>query len=154
MKLFQLKKRLSQLNAKLRLFVKWGVSRLKKYDVIHKILKLEEKIERLEQANVPAKQEKQATKNDFSKKPNQKMFKALFAKFESSSVSIPAFCEDEENPSKISINFQSGAISIINYYQLPSDYYRQNYRRKFKNPEVSAQLHALYAAIGVTLLKL
>lgn len=151
MSLSQLKKRLSQLNAKLRLFIKWEVSLSKKYRVTIQIIKLEEKIEKLEQSQaLPNKKKIQSPKEDFSKKPNAKIFKAFLDKFENSNIIIPKFSEDDETPPKIWVKFKSGEISIINYQILPNNYYF-NYLGKKKNPETSSQLHALYAAIGQTL---
>jgi hypothetical protein len=148
MKLSTLQNRLSQLKAKLRLFVKQSVSRSKKYGLILQILKLEAKIEILQQSSASLKkQKKQKNKEDFSKRPNPKTFRAFLNKFESSIITIPDF-EETEYPQKILIEFPSGEISIINYYQLPSDY-----RRNRKKPDMSADLHGLYAAIGQTLVK-
>lgn len=151
MSLSQLKKKLSQLNAKLRLFIKWEVSLSKKYRVTIQIIKLEEKIEKLEQSQaLPNKKKIQSPKEDFSKKPNAKIFKAFLDKFENSNIIIPKFSEDDETPPKIWVKFKSGEISIINYQILPNNYYF-NYLGKKKNSETSSQLHALYAAIGQTL---
>lgn len=151
MSLSQLKKKLSQLNAKLRLFIKWKVSLSKKYRVTIQIIKLEEKIEKLEQSQaLPNKKKIQSPKEDFSKKPNAKIFKAFLDKFENSNIIIPKFSEDDETPPKIWVKFKSGEISIINYQILPNNYYF-NYLGKKKNSETSSQLHALYAAIGQTL---
>ena len=148
-----LKKKLSQLNAKLRLFIKWKVSTSRKYSLICQILKLEARIENLEQSQaLPVKDKKQSPKKDFSKKPNAKIFKAFLDKFENASVVIPEFSEDDDTPSKLSIKFKSGEILIINYQILPSNYFF-NYRGKKKNPEMSSQLHGLYAAIGAILAK-
>jgi hypothetical protein len=140
MKLSTLKKRLSQLNAKLRLFIKWKVCRSKKYRVICQILKLEAKIKKLE------------AKNRFNKIPNQKIFKAFRDKFENSTIIIPEFNEDDENPPKLSIKYISGEISINNYQVLPSNYFFKYWGKK-KSPEISSQLHGLYAAIGAILAK-
>lgn len=158
MKLSTLKKRLSQLNAKLRLFLRWntakgisnyGSRRVRK--AIFQILKLEAKIENLEQSQaLPNKKKIQSPKEDFSKKPNAKIFKAFLDKFENSNIIIPKFSEDDETPPKIWVKFKSGEISIINYQILPNNYYF-NYLGKKKNSETSSQLHALYAAIGQTL---
>lgn len=151
MSLSQLKKKLSQLNAKLRLFIKWKVSLSKKYRVTIQIIKLEEKIEKLEQSQaLPNKKKIQSPKEDFSKKPNAKIFKAFLDKFENSNIIIPKFSEEDETPPKIWVKFKSGEISIINYQILPNNYYF-NYLGKKKNSETSSQLHALYAAIGQTL---
>ena len=68
------------------------------------------------------------------------------------SVVIPEFSEDDDTPSKLLIKFESGEILIINYQILPSNYFF-NYRGKKKNPEMSSQLHGLYAAIGAILAK-
>lgn len=151
MSLSQLKKRLSQLNAKLRLFIKWEVSLSKKYRIIIQILKLEEKIEKLKQSQaLPNKKKIQSLKEDFSKKPNAKIFKTFLDKLENSKISIPEFNEDDETPPKIWIKFKSGEISIINYQILPNNYYFQYFGKK-KNLEISSSLHGLYAAIGQTL---
>lgn len=151
MSLSQLKKRLSQLNAKLRLFIKWEVSLSKKYRITIQIIKLEEKIEKLEQSQaLPNKRKNQSHKEDFSKKPNAKIFKAFRDRFENSTIIIPEFNEDDENPPKLSIKYISGEISINNYQVLSSNYYFE-YRGKKKGPEISSQLHGLYAAIGQTL---
>ncbi|MCA2720198.1 hypothetical protein [Microcystis sp. M169S2] len=158
MKLSTLKKRLSQLNAKLRLFLRWNTAKgISNYgsrrisDAIFQILKLEAKIEILEQSQaLPNKRKNQSHKKDFSKTPNPKMFKAFQDRFENSTITIPEFSEDDENPPKLSIKYTSGEISINNYQVLPSNYYFK-YRGKKKNLEISSQLHGLYAAIGVIL---
>lgn len=159
MTLSTLKKRLSQLNAKLRLFLRWNtVKGISNYgsrrvrDAIFQILKLEAKIENLEQSQaLPNKRKNQSHKKDFSKTPNPKIFKAFRDRFENSTIIIPEFNEDDENPSKLSIKYISGEISINNYQILPSDYYFKYWRKK--NPEISSQLHGLYAAIGAVLAK-
>lgn len=145
MTLSTLKKRLSQLNAKLRLFLRWNTAEgISNYgsrrvrDAIFQILKLEAKIKKLE------------AKNRFNKKPNSKIFKAFRDKFENATISISEFNEDDEYPCKISIEYLSGTISINNYQILPSNYYFE-YRGKKKVPEISSQLHGLYAAIGAVL---
>lgn len=151
MSLSQLKKKLSQLNAKLRLFIKWKVSLSKKYSVSIQIIKLEEKIEKLEQSQaLPNKRKNQSHQKDFSKIPNPKIFKAFRDRFENATISIPEFNEDDETSPKIWIKFKSGEISINNYQVLSSNYYFE-YRGKKKSPEISSQLHGLYAAIGQTL---
>lgn len=159
MKLSTLKKRLSQLNAKLRLFLRWndaesisnyGSRRVR--DAIFQILKLEAKIENLEQSQaLPNKRKNQSHKEDFSKKPNSKIFKAFRDKFENSTIIIPEY-ENDENPPKLSIKYLSGEISINNYQVLPSNYFFKYWGKK-KIPEMSSQLHALYAAIGAVLAK-
>ena len=145
MKLSTLKKKLSQLNAKLRLFLRWNTAKgISNYgsrrirDTIFQILKLERKIENLEQ--------------NFNKKPNSKIFKAFRDRFENenSTIIIPEINEDDEYPCKISIEYLSGTISINNYQILPSNYYFE-YRGKKKILEMSSQLHGLYAAIGAVL---
>jgi hypothetical protein len=147
MKLSTLKKRLSQLNAKLRLFLRWNIAEgISNYgsrrvrDAIFQILKLEAKIKKLE------------AKNRFNKMPNPKIFKAFRDRFENSTIIIPEFNEDDENPPKLSIKYISGEISINNYQVLPSNYFFK-YRGKKKIPEISSQLHGLYAAIGAVLAK-
>jgi|LakMenEpi03Aug12_release.lakeMendotaPanAssembly.Ray.scaffolds.fasta_scaffold424106_3 hypothetical protein len=160
MKLSTLKKRLSQLNAKLRLFLRWNIAEgISNYgsrrvrDAIFQILKLEAKIENLEQSQaLPNKRKNQSHKEDFSKKPNSKIFKAFRDRFENSTIIIPEINEDDEYPSKMSIEYLSGTISINNYQILPSNYYFE-YRGKKKIPEISSQLHGLYAAIGAVLAK-
>lgn len=147
-----LKKKLNQLNAKLRLFIKWKVSQSKKYLIICQILKLEAKIENLEQSQLPIKKESVSLKKDFNKKPNSKIFKAFLDRFENCTIMIPEFDEDDDNPSKLLIQHISGEISINNYQILPSNYYFQYWGKK-KIPEVSSQLHGLYAAIGAILAK-
>ena len=160
MKLSTLKKRLSQLNAKLRLFLRWnaeeGISNYgsrRVRDTIFQILKLEAKIENLEQSQaLPNKRKNQSHKEDFSKKPNSKIFKAFLDRFENCTIMIPEFDEDDDNPSKLLIQHISGEISINNYQILPSNYYFQYWGKK-KIPQVSSQLHGLYAAIGAVLTK-
>ena len=107
---------------------------------IFQILKLEAQIKKLE------------AKNRFNKKPNSKIFKAFRDRFENATISISEFNEDDEYPSKLSIKYLSGEISINNYQILPSNYYFE-YRGKKKIPEISSQLHGLYAAIGAVLAK-
>ncbi|MCA2652881.1 hypothetical protein [Microcystis sp. M061S2] len=149
MKLSTLKKKLSQLNAKLRLFLRWNTAKgISNYgsrrirDTIFQILKLERKIENLEQSQpLPIKQKTVSLKENFNKKPNSKIFKAFLNKFENCTISIPEFNEDDENPSKLSIKHISGEVSIINY----------QIWGKQKMPEMSSQLHGLYAAIGAVL---
>jgi len=159
MKLYTLKKKLSQLNAKLRLFLRWNTAKgISNYgsrrvrDTIFQILKLEAKIEIIEQSQALPKKN-QSHKKDFSKISNPKIFKAFRDRFENSTIIIPEFKEDDENPPKISIKYISGEISINNYQILPSDYYFK-YRGKKKNLEISAQLHALYEAIGQKLARI
>ena len=160
MKLSTLKKRLSQLNAKLRLFLRWNAAEgISNYgsrrvrDAIFQILKLEAKIENLEQSQaLPNKRKNQSHKEDFSKKPNSKIFKAFRDKFENSTIIIPEINEDDEYPSKLSIKYLSGEISINNYQVLPSNYFFKYWGKK-KIPEISSQLHGLYAAIGAVLAK-
>jgi hypothetical protein len=160
MKLSTLKKRLSQLNAKLRLFLRWNTAKdMSNYgsrrvrDVIFQILKLEAKIENLEQSQaLPNKRKNQSHKKDFNKKPNSKIFKAFRDKFENATIFIPEFKEDDDDDDddedipKLSIKYISGEISINNYQVLPSNYYK-------KIPEISSQLHGLYAAIGAIFVK-
>lgn len=154
MSLSQLKKKLSQLNAKLRLFIKWEVSLSKKYRVTIQIIKLEEKIEKLEQSQaLPTKRKNHSHKKDFTKNSNPKILKAFRDRFENSTIIIPEFKEDDENPPKLSIKYISGEFSINNYQILPSNYYFK-YRGKKKIPEISSQLHALYEAIGQTLARM
>lgn len=154
MSLSQLKKKLSQLNAKLRLFIKWKVSLSKKYRVTIQIIKLEEKIEKLEQSQaLPTKRKNHSHKKDFTKNSNPKILKAFRDRFENSTIIIPEFKEDDENPPKLSIKYISGEFSINNYQILPSNYYFK-YRGKKKIPEISSQLHALYEAIGQTLARM
>ncbi|MDB9427179.1 hypothetical protein PN437_20155 [Microcystis aeruginosa CS-564/01] len=160
MKLSNLKKRLSQLNAKLRLFLSWNTAKgISNYgnkrvrDVVFQILKLEAKIDTLEQSQVStAEREHQSHKKDFSKKPNSKIFKAFRDRFENATIFISKFKEDEDDEDipKISIKYTSGEISINNYQILPSNYY---WGGKKKIPEISSQLHGLYAAIGAILAK-
>jgi hypothetical protein len=162
MTLFSLKKRLSQLNAKLRLFLRWntakGISNYgsrRVWNAIFQILKLEAKIENLEQSQeLPNKRKNQSHKKDFSKKPNSKIFKAFRDKFENATIFIPKFKEDkdDEDIPKISIKYLSGEISINNYQVLPSNYFFKYWGKK-KIPEISSQLHGLYAAIGAILAK-
>lgn len=154
MSLSQLKKKVSQLNAKLRLFIKWKVSLSKKYRVTIQIIKLEEKIEKLEQSQaLPTKRKNHSHKKDFTKNSNPKILKAFRNRFENSTIIIPEFKEDDENPPKLSIKYISGEFSINNYQILPSNYYFK-YRGKKKIPEISSQLHALYEAIGQTLARM
>lgn len=154
MSLSQLKKKLSQLNAKLRLFIKWKVSLSKKYRITIQIIKLEEKIEKLEQSQaLPTKRKNHSHKKDFTKNSNPKILKAFRDRFENSTIIIPEFKEDDENPPKLSIKYISGEFSINNYQILPSNYYFK-YRGKKKIPEISSQLHALYEAIGQTLARM
>ena len=84
--------------------------------------------------------------------PNPKIFKAFRDRFENSTIIIPEFNENDENPSKLLIRHISGEISINNYQILPSNYYSQYWGKK-KKPEISSQLHGLYAAIGAVLAK-
>jgi hypothetical protein len=147
MKLSTLKKRLSQLNAKLRLFLRWNTAEgISNYgsrrvrDAIFQILKLEAKIKKLE------------AKNRFNKIPNSKIFKAFKDRFENSTIIIPEYNGDDENPPKLSIKYISGEISINNYQVLPSNYFFKYWGKK-KIPEISSQLHGLYAAIGAVLAK-
>ena len=154
-----LKKRLSQLNAKLRLFLRWNTAKnisnygsRRVHDAILQILKLEAKIEKLEQSQALNKRKNQSHKEDFSKKPNAKIFKAFLDRFENSTIIIPEFKEDDENPPKLSIKYISGEISINNYQVLPSNYFFKYWGKK-KKPEISSQLHGLYAAIGAVLAK-
>ena len=154
MSLSQLKKKLSQLNAKLRLFIKWKVSLSKKYRITIQIIKLEEKIEKLEQSQaLPTKRKNHSHKKDFTKNSNPKILKAFRDRFENSTIIIPEFKEDDENPPKLSIKYISGEFSINNYQILPSNYYFK-YRGKKKIPEISSQLHALYEAIGQKLARM
>lgn len=149
MKVATLKKRLSQLNAKLRLFLRWntdqGISNYgsrRVQNTIFQILKLEAKIDKLE------------PKEDYNKKVNSKIFKAFRDKFENATILIPEFDEEIEETPKLSIKFASGEISIINYQVFPSNYYFQHWgKNKRKYQEMSSALHGLYAAIGVTLAK-
>ena len=144
----------------MRLFLRWNtVKGISNYgsrrvrDAIFQILKLEAKIENLEQSQaLPNKRKNQSHKEDFSKKPNSKIFKAFRDRFENSTIIIPEINEDDEYPSKISIEYLSGTISINNYQILPSNYYFE-YRGKKKIPKISSQLHGLYAAIGAVLVK-
>jgi hypothetical protein len=161
MRLSTLKKRLSQLNAKLRLFLRWNTAKgISNYgnrrvrDAIFQILKLEAKIENLEQSQqaLPNKRKNQSHKKDFSKKPNSKIFKAFRDKFENATIFIPEFKEDDEDIPKLSIKYISGEISINNYQVLPSNYFFKYWGKK-KSPEISSQLHGLYAAIGAILAK-
>ena len=147
MKLSTLKKRLSQLNAKLRLFLRWNAAEgISNYgsrrvrDAIFQILKLEAKIKKLE------------AKNRFNKIPNSKIFKAFKDRFENSTIIIPECNGDDENPPKLSIKYISGEISINNYQVLPSNYFFKYWGKK-KIPEISSRLHGLYAAIGAILAK-
>lgn len=149
MKVATLKKRLSQLNAKLRLFLRWntdqGISNYgsrRVQNTIFQILKLEAKIDKLE------------PKEDYNKKVNSKIFKAFRDKFENATILIPEFDEEIEEIPKLSIKFASGEISIINYQAFPSNYYFKHWgKNKRKYQEMSSALHGLYAAIGVTLAK-
>jgi hypothetical protein len=160
MKLSNLKKRLSQLNAKLRLFLRWNTAKgISNYgsrrvrEAIFQILKLEARIETLEQSQaLPNKRKNQLHKKDFSKKPNSKIFKAFRDKFENATIFIPEFKEDDEDIPKLSIKYISGEISINNYQVLPSNYFFKYWGKK-KIPEISSQLHGLYAAIGAILAK-
>ena len=160
MKVATLKKRLSQLNAKLRLFLRWntdqgisnyGSRRVK--NTIFQILKLEAKIEKLEQSQIlPSKEKKHSHKTDYNRKANPKIFNAFRDKFENATIIIPEFGEEAEETPKISVKFASGEISIINYQVFPSNYYFKHCgKNKRKCQEVSSALHGLYAAIGVTL---
>lgn len=159
MKLYTLKKKLSQLNAKLRLFLRWntaeGISNYESRrvrDTIFQILNLETKIENLEKSQaLPNERKNQSHKEDFSKKPNPKIFKAFLDRFKNATIIIQEF-NDDEYPSKISIKYISGEISINNYQVLPSNYFFKYWDKK-KIPEMSSQLHALYAAIGAVLAK-
>lgn len=142
------------MNAKLRLFIKWEVSLSKKYRITIQIIKLEEKIEKLEQSQaLPNKRKNHSHKKDFTKNSNPKILKAFRDRFENSTIIIPEFKEDDENPPKLSIKYISGEFSINNYQILPSNYYFK-YRGKKKIPEISSQLHALYEAIGQTLARM
>lgn len=161
MMLSTLKKRLSQLNAKLRLFLRWNTAKgLSNYgsrrvrDTIFQILKLEAKIEIIEQSQaLPTKRKNHSHKKDFTKNSNPKILKAFLNRFENSTIIIPEFKEDDENPPKLSIKYISGEFLINNYQILPSNYYFK-YRGKKKIPEISSQLHALYEAIGQTLARM
>lgn len=160
MTLSTLKKRLSQLNAKLRLFLRWNTAKgISNYgncrvcDAIFQILKLEAKIENLEQSQaLPNKRKNQSHKEDFSKKPNAKIFKAFLDRFENCTIIFPEFNEDDENPPKLSIKYISGEILISNYQILPDNYFFKYWGKK-KKTEISSQLHGLYAAIGAVLAK-
>lgn len=158
MRLYTLKNRLSQLNAKLRLFLRWNTAKgISNYgscrvrETVFQILKLEATIENLEQSQaLPNKRKNQSHKKDFNKTPNPKIFKAFRDKFDNATIIIPPFNEDDENSPKLSIKYISGEISINNYQILPSNYYFRHSGKK-KNPEISSSLHGLYAAIGQTL---
>jgi hypothetical protein len=101
---------------------------------------------------LPKKRKNQSHKKDFSKNPDPKIFKAFRDRFENSTITISEFSEDDETSPKLSIKYTSGENSINNYQVLPSNYYFK-YCGKKKIPEISSQLHGLYAAIGAILAK-